>query len=141
MKLIMIGNGVGFLFAVAALILSVVSFPLLLDRDVGAAVALATSGRAVLENPGTMALWGLIVAALLVFGLAADVSRPAGGAAGAGARDLAPLSQGGGDRSDAAAGIPAAPAGPAPRGGFPRRAVPVGQRGPVGMIPKKPASD
>ena len=67
-NLIIIGNGVGFLFAVAALILSVVSFPLLLDRDVGAAVALATSVRAVLENPGTMALWGLIVAALLVLG-------------------------------------------------------------------------
>ena len=36
--LIVVGNGVGFLFAVAGLRpLSVVSFPLLLDRDVGAA--------------------------------------------------------------------------------------------------------
>jgi uncharacterized membrane protein len=67
-NLIIVGNGVGFLFAVAALIVSVVSFPLLLDRDVGAAVALTTSVRAVLENPGTMALWGLIVAALLLLG-------------------------------------------------------------------------
>jgi uncharacterized membrane protein len=67
-NLIVIGNGVGFLFAVAALVVSVVSFPLLLDRDVGAAVALATSVRAVLENPATMALWGLIVAAFLLLG-------------------------------------------------------------------------
>lgn len=67
-SLIVIGNGVGFLFAVVALIFSVVSFPLLLDRDVGAAVALATSARAVVENPAAMALWGLIVAVLLFLG-------------------------------------------------------------------------
>jgi uncharacterized membrane protein len=46
----------------------VVSFPLLLDRDVGAAVALLTSIRVVAANPVTMALWGLIVTALLVLG-------------------------------------------------------------------------
>jgi uncharacterized membrane protein len=40
----------------------------LLDRDVGAAVALLTSIRVVAENPLTMALWGFIVAALLVIG-------------------------------------------------------------------------
>ena len=45
--------------------ISVVSFPLLLDRNVGPAVAMLTSVRAVRPNPGTMALWGLIVAALL----------------------------------------------------------------------------
>jgi uncharacterized membrane protein len=66
--LIVVGNLVGFLFAVVALAISVVSFPLLLDRDVGAAVALLTSVRVVLANPLTMALWGLIVAALLVIG-------------------------------------------------------------------------
>jgi uncharacterized membrane protein len=67
-SLILVGNGVGFLFAVVALSISVVSFPLLLDRDVGAAVALTTSVRVVLANPLVMALWGLIVAALLVIG-------------------------------------------------------------------------
>jgi uncharacterized membrane protein len=67
-RLIVVGNAVGFLFAVAALVISVVSFPLLLDRDVGAAVALATSAHAVLANPVTMALWGLIVAVLLFLG-------------------------------------------------------------------------
>jgi uncharacterized membrane protein len=67
-NLIVVGNGVGLLFAIVALTVSVVSFPLLLDRDVGAAVALATSARAVMTNPVTMMLWGLVVAALLFLG-------------------------------------------------------------------------
>jgi uncharacterized membrane protein len=67
-NLIVVGTGVGFLFAVVVLTISAISFPLLLDRDVGAAVALATSLRVVAENPVTMALWGLIVAALLLIG-------------------------------------------------------------------------
>jgi uncharacterized membrane protein len=62
--LIVVGNGV----AVLTLTISAVSFPLLLDRDVGAAVALLTSIRVVVANPLTMALWGLIVAALLLIG-------------------------------------------------------------------------
>ena len=41
---------------------------MLLDRDVGAAVAVATSVRAVLANPVTMAVWGLLVAVALVLG-------------------------------------------------------------------------
>ena len=67
-KLIIVGMGVGFLFAALVLTIGVVSFPLLLDRDVGAAVALLTSIRVVANNPVTMALWGFIVAALLVIG-------------------------------------------------------------------------
>ena len=67
--LIIVGNGIGFLFAALVLAVSVVSFPLLLDRDVGAAVAMLTSVRAVLANPLPMALWGLIVAGLLVIGM------------------------------------------------------------------------
>ena len=66
--LILVGNGVGLLFAILVLTISVVSFPLLLDRDVGAAVALLTSIRAVTRNPLAMMEWGLIVAALLVVG-------------------------------------------------------------------------
>ena len=42
-KLILYGNAAGLVFAIAALAVSVVSFPLLLDRDVGAAVAIMTS--------------------------------------------------------------------------------------------------
>jgi uncharacterized membrane protein len=67
-NLIVIGNGVGLIFAVVALVISTVSFPLLLDRDVGAAVALLTSIRTVRKNPLIMATWGLIVGALLFAG-------------------------------------------------------------------------
>lgn len=67
-SLIIVGNGVGFLFAVAVLTMSVVSFPMLLDRHVGAAGAVLTSMRAVMANPVPMAAWGLIVAVLLVMG-------------------------------------------------------------------------
>jgi uncharacterized membrane protein len=59
---------VGFCFAAVALSVGAFSFPMLLDRDVGAAVALSTSLRAVAHNPLTMAIWGVIVAALLVIG-------------------------------------------------------------------------
>jgi len=62
------GFGVGFLFAVFAFAISVVSFPLLLDRDVGMMVAIKTSLRAVRENLGVMTLWGAIVAGALVLG-------------------------------------------------------------------------
>jgi uncharacterized membrane protein len=66
--LILAGNAIGFLFAVLVLIISVVSFPLLLDREVGAAVAIHTSIRAVLVNPVAIAIWGLIVAVALLLG-------------------------------------------------------------------------
>lgn len=67
-RMIVWGNLIGLVFAVVALCLSVVSFPLLLDRHVSAAVAMLTSVRAVLENPVAMAGWGMIVAAGLVAG-------------------------------------------------------------------------
>jgi uncharacterized membrane protein len=67
-KLIVWGNLIGFGFALWALVISVVSFPLLVDRDVGAAAAITTSVRAVAANPGVMSAWGLIVAALLFLG-------------------------------------------------------------------------
>lgn len=66
--LIAVGCGVGLLFALAALCLSVVSFPMMLDRHASAADAMLTSMRVMLKNPLTMAAWGVIVAALLVLG-------------------------------------------------------------------------
>src|SRR6516165_5321791 len=65
------GNAIGLLFAVVAFSFSVVSFPLLLDRNVGAAAAALISVRVVLRNPITMALWGLIVACSLAIGFLA----------------------------------------------------------------------
>jgi uncharacterized membrane protein len=66
--MIVIGMGVGFLFALLVLTISVVSFPLLLDRNVGLYAAVATSVRAVMTNPAPMAVWGLIVAISLAIG-------------------------------------------------------------------------
>jgi uncharacterized membrane protein len=66
--LIVAGNTVGFLFALTVLTISVVSFPLLLDRDAGAADAVLTSMRVVRANPVVMAAWGLIVALSLAVG-------------------------------------------------------------------------
>lgn len=66
--LLLVGNVVGFLFAAAVLTVTVISFPLLLERNVGPAEAMAASVRAVLANPVPMALWGLIVAVLLFVG-------------------------------------------------------------------------
>ena len=85
-KLIGFGTGIGFVFAVLALSVSVVSFPMLLDRPaveeplnveiehpvvaptIDVPIAIQTSVKAVLMNPFTMALWGLIVAGSLAVG-------------------------------------------------------------------------
>jgi uncharacterized membrane protein len=66
--MIVVGTGVGFLFALLAMTISIVSFPLLLDRDVGLDTAIKTSVRAVLANPLPMAVWGLFVAVALAVG-------------------------------------------------------------------------
>lgn len=66
--LIAIGNAVGFLFAATVLAIGAISFPMLVDRDVGAAAAVWTSIRTVITNPVTMAVWGFIVGSLLLLG-------------------------------------------------------------------------
>jgi uncharacterized membrane protein len=68
--MILLGCGVGLLFALVVLMISVVSFPLLLDRHVGLLTAVRTSARAVLANPRAMLTWGAIVAAGLALGSA-----------------------------------------------------------------------
>jgi uncharacterized membrane protein len=66
----MIGLGLvaGVLFAVGALAISVVSFPLLLDRPVGLGTAIAASLTAVRRNPAPLGIWGLLVVAALFVG-------------------------------------------------------------------------
>lgn len=66
--LIGLGGGVGFLFAAFVLCVTVVAFPLMLDRDVGLLPAVATSLRLAAANPAAVATWGAIVAALLILG-------------------------------------------------------------------------
>ena len=66
--MIVLGNLVGLGFAIVTLLVSVVSFPMVVDKPVDAGTALATSIRAVSANPGVMASWGLRVAGLLFLG-------------------------------------------------------------------------
>ncbi|WP_372602864.1 DUF2189 domain-containing protein [Actibacterium sp.] len=66
--MMVIGIPIGAVFAVIVLAVSVVSFPLLLDRDVGLPVAVATSLKVTAKNPVTIGAWGVIVAALLAVG-------------------------------------------------------------------------
>ncbi|SFD31505.1 DUF2189 domain-containing protein [Tropicimonas isoalkanivorans] len=69
LTMIVLGLGVGFGFACVALAVSVVSFPLLLDRDVGLVNAIVTSLRVTQKNPRTILSWGAIVAGALVLGM------------------------------------------------------------------------
>lgn len=66
--MIIIGMAVGFVFAAAVLAISVVSFPLLLDRNVSLPTAVVTSVRVALKNPVPIGVWGLIVAGSLALG-------------------------------------------------------------------------
>ncbi len=66
--MIVVGNAVGCLFAIVVLTISVVSFPLMLDRGVNAHTAVLTSAKAVFANIPTMIVWGLIIAVTLAIG-------------------------------------------------------------------------
>lgn len=68
--LILVGCGVGFLFALFVLAIAAMSFPMLVDKPVGAVVAIQTSVRTLIANPITMLMWGFMVAALLLVGMA-----------------------------------------------------------------------
>jgi uncharacterized membrane protein len=66
--MIVIGIPLGFVFALVALSISIVSFPLMLDRDVGLPRAVVTSVRLTRQSPVTVLTWGGIVVAGLVLG-------------------------------------------------------------------------
>lgn len=68
MTLLLVGTMLGALFALVTLCTTVIAFPLLLDRDVGAFVAIETSFRVVMANPVPMLVWGFIVGAGLFLG-------------------------------------------------------------------------
>jgi uncharacterized membrane protein len=74
LALAVVGNAIGFLLALLAASISVISLPLLLDRNVGFPAAVHTSVRVVAHNPVTMAMWFLLVGvALLIASLPAFV--------------------------------------------------------------------
>ncbi len=66
--LLIAGATSGFLFAAVVLAVSVVSFPILLDRNISAANAVLTSLRVVRLNPVPISIWGIIVALALALG-------------------------------------------------------------------------
>jgi uncharacterized membrane protein len=68
MSLLIVGTMLGALFALVTLCTTVIAFPLLLDRDVGAFVAIETSFRVVMANPLPMLAWGMIVGLGLFLG-------------------------------------------------------------------------
>ena len=89
--MIIVGCAVGFLFAALVLASSVVSFPLLLDRDVGLPVAVITSLRVAAANPLPIAVWGLIVDGGPGDRVHPALPRPHRGPADPWPRHLAPL--------------------------------------------------
>lgn len=68
-RLLLYGNAVGFVFALLVLVLTVVSVPMLIDRPgVGIGSAISASVQTCIANPVPMAIWGALVAALLLLG-------------------------------------------------------------------------
>jgi uncharacterized membrane protein len=68
LSMVVIGNAVGAVFAVLTVFLTLVSFPMVVDRPVDAGTAVGTSVRAVSANLPTVASWGIRVAVLLILG-------------------------------------------------------------------------
>lgn len=64
-----IGHVIGAILSVVLFSLTVVSFPILLDRDLDFITAMITSVRAVTTNPGPMLAWAAIVVGLLIVSL------------------------------------------------------------------------
>ncbi len=63
---LLIGNAVGAALSLILFSLTVVSFPLLLDRDVDFVTAMVTSVRAVVTSPLPMVGWAAVIVVLLV---------------------------------------------------------------------------
>lgn len=63
------GTAVGASFATLLFCLTVVSLPMLLDREVDFVTAMLTSFALVKENPGIMLGWGLLIATCLFVGM------------------------------------------------------------------------
>lgn len=66
--MILIGIPMGFGFALVALAISVISFPMLVDRDIGLPRAVVMSVRLTRENPRVVLTWGAVVVVGLVIG-------------------------------------------------------------------------
>jgi uncharacterized membrane protein len=70
LMMLLVGTIVGAIFAGVLFALTVVSLPLLLEREVDFVTAMITSVSVVLTNPRLMLIWGALIAALLFAGIA-----------------------------------------------------------------------
>ena len=68
--MLLIGTLVGAIFSGVLFALTVVSLPLLLDREIDFVTAMITSVSVVLTNPKVMLVWGVLIALLLFGGIA-----------------------------------------------------------------------
>ncbi len=66
---LILGNAVGAIIALGVFSISVISFPLLFDRDIDFVTAMSTSVKVVLENPRPMIAWCALIALLVMVSL------------------------------------------------------------------------
>lgn len=64
-----VGTAAGAVFAAVLFAITVISLPLLLDREVDFVTAMITSVATCLANPGTMLIWAALCAGLLFLGM------------------------------------------------------------------------
>lgn len=62
---LMVWSAVGFVFASLVFAISVVSMPMMLDRDADTIEAVFTSAKTLWENPGAMLVWALMITVLI----------------------------------------------------------------------------
>ena len=67
---LIIGTGAGAVLALAVFAISAISIPMIMDRNVGALVAIVTSVRVVATNPRPMMLWAALIVLFTAAGLA-----------------------------------------------------------------------
>lgn len=67
---LIVGNGIGACFAALTFGISVISIPLLFDKNTNFMRAILLSLQVVAENPAPMAIWALILVALIGIGVA-----------------------------------------------------------------------
>jgi len=70
LQFLAVGSAVGSVFATIVFCASVVSLPMMLDRDTDAITSALTSVNAVFKNKGVMALWALLILVLVGLGFA-----------------------------------------------------------------------
>lgn len=68
LEFLLVYFGVGLIFATVVFAVSVISVPLMLDRNQDAISSMLTSVGALMRNPGAMIIWAFMIAALTVIG-------------------------------------------------------------------------